>query len=54
MDLLILAVVTLVVLALVIWLIDSAPIGDIRIKWAIKALAVLIALVFVVQRAGLA
>lgn len=54
MTLLILLAVVLIVLCLVIWLVDSAPIGDARIKWAIKALAVLIAVVFVVQRSGLA
>jgi len=52
-SLLIFAVIVLLLLCLAVWLIDTAPIGDATIKWVIKALAVVIAIAAIAQRAGL-
>lgn len=54
MSLLIFAAIVIIVLAIVVWAIDSAPFGDARIKWALKALAALAAVVAVLSRAGVA
>ena len=50
---LILALIVLIVVALAVWLVDTAPIGNPTVKWAIKAVIVIIGLLVIVQRAGL-
>lgn len=53
MTLLIFAFIVLLVTALVCYLINSAPIIDSRFKWCLEAIAVVIAILVIVQRAGL-
>lgn len=53
MSILLFALLLLVVLALVIYAIDLVPLGDGRIKGLIKVIAVIIAALVIVQRAGL-
>lgn len=53
MSLLIFAVIVVILLCLAVWLIDTAPIGDATIKWVLKALAGIIAIAAIAQRAGL-
>ncbi len=50
MSLLILAFVVILVLMLVCWLIQSAPFGDARFKWALQAIAVVIGVLVILQR----
>ena len=52
MTLLLTFLIALVVLALVIYAIDLIPLGDARIKRLIQAVVVLIAALWVAQRAG--
>lgn len=52
MTLLVTLLIALVVLALVIYAIDLIPIGDVRIKRLIQAVVVLLAALWVAQRAG--
>lgn len=52
MSLLIFALVVLVILAMVCWLIQTAPMLDGRLKWVIQAIAVIIAILAIAQRAG--
>lgn len=52
MSLLIFALVVLVILALVCWLIQTAPMFDARLKWVIQVIAVIIAILAIAQRAG--
>jgi len=54
MSLLILIFVVIVVLALVCWLIQSAPMVQNNFKWALQAIAILIAVLVILNRAGLA
>ncbi len=53
MSLLIFAFIVIIVLALVCWLIQSAPFADARLKWIMQAIAVLMAILVICQRAGL-
>ena len=53
MSLLILAFIVVVVVALVCWLISTAPVMDARFKWILQALAVLIGILVILQRSGL-
>jgi hypothetical protein len=53
MPLIILCVVVIVLLILAWMLIDSAPFGDQRLKWVLKALACLVAVLVILQRSGL-
>ena len=53
MSILIFAFIVLVVLALVCWIINSAPMIDARFKWALQAIAILMGVIVIVQRAGL-
>lgn len=52
MSLLITALVVLLILALVVWLVDRSPF-DATIRWCIIAVAVVCAIIVLVQRAGL-
>lgn len=52
MSLLILAFIVVLVLALACWLIQSAPF-DARFRWALQAVAVVIAILVILSRAGL-
>ncbi len=52
MSLLIFILIVLVVLALAIWLVNSAPMFDGNVKWAIQAILVIIGIVAIIQRAG--
>lgn len=52
MSLLITALVVLLILALVVWLVDRSPF-DATIRWCIIAVAVVGAIIVLVQRAGL-
>jgi|GEM_PF-1994086 len=53
MSILILLVIVLVVLALALYLVDLLPIPNNTIKRLIQALCVLIALLFILERAGI-
>ncbi len=53
MNLLILVIIVLVVLALALYLIDLLPIENSTIKRVIQALCVLVALIFILDRAGI-
>lgn len=53
MSILIFALIVLVVLALAIWAIDELALGTPRIRSLIKVLAIVIAAVVIIQRAGL-
>jgi hypothetical protein len=53
MSLLIVCIVVIVLLILVWMLVDSAPFGDQRLKWVLKALACLVAIIVIIQRSGL-
>lgn len=53
MTLFVAIILALIVLALVIYAIDLIPLGDIRIKRLIQAIAVILAAVWVASRAGL-
>lgn len=53
MSLLIFAFIVILVLALVCWLIQSAPVIDARFKWVLQALAVVLAILFILSRTGL-
>lgn len=52
MTLIVTLLIALVVLALVIYAIDLIPIGDVRIKRLIQVVVVLLAALWVAQRAG--
>lgn len=52
MNLLIFAFIVLLVLLLVCWLIQSMPMGDARIKWALQAVAVVIAILAILGKSG--
>ena len=52
MTLLITALVVLLILALVVWLVDRSPF-DATIRWCIIAVAVVVAIIVLVQRSGL-
>jgi len=54
MNILILAFIVLIVAALVCWLIQSAPMISPNFKWALQAIAILIAVLVILHRAGLA
>lgn len=53
MSLLIFAFIVILVLLLALWLIDTAPLGDARLKWVLKAIAVVIAILAIIGRSGL-
>lgn len=53
MSILIFALLVLVVLAMVIYAVDLVPLGDGRLKGLIKVIAVIIAALVIVQRAGI-
>lgn len=53
MSLIILCVVVVILLILAWLLIDSAPFGEPRLKWVLKALACLLAIIVILQRSGL-
>jgi len=52
MTLLLTFLIALVVLALILYAIDMIPLGDVRIKRLIQAVIVLLAALWVAQRAG--
>lgn len=52
MSVLIVCLVVLVVLALVLYLIQTAPV-DARLKWLIQAICVIIAILVIISRVGL-
>lgn len=52
MSLIFAVVIALIVLALVLYAIDLIPMGDVRIKRIIQALIVILAALWVAQRAG--
>ncbi len=52
MTLLVTILIALVVLALILYAIDMIPLGDVRIKRLIQAVVVLLAALWVAQRAG--
>lgn len=54
MSLLIFALIVILVLALALYAIDLIPLGDTRIKRIVQALAVVIAALVILSRAGLA
>ncbi len=51
-SLLVFAIVCILILALCLWLIRSAPFADPTIKWILQALVVLIAILVIANRAG--
>ena len=51
MSILIFAFIVILVLALACWLIQSAPMLDARFKWALQAIAVVMAILVILQRA---
>lgn len=53
MSVLIFAFLVILVLVLIWMLVDSAPMGDVRLKWALKAIACVVAILLICQRAGL-
>lgn len=53
MSILVLAFIVLLVVALVCWLISTAPMIDARFKWVLQALAVAIGILVILQRSGL-
>jgi hypothetical protein len=53
MSILILIIVVLVVLALALYVVDLLPISNSTIKRLIQALIVLVALLFILERAGI-
>ena len=53
MNLLIFAIIVLIVLALLIWAVDMIPMDN-RLSLAVKVLLVLVAVLVIVNRAGLA
>jgi hypothetical protein len=53
MSLLIVIIIVLVVLALALYLVDLLPIPDNTIKRIIQALCVLVAILFILDRAGI-
>ena len=53
MSILIFAFIVIILLALVCWLIQSAPFADGRLKWIMQAIAVVIAILLICQRTGL-
>lgn len=53
MSLLIFAFIVIVILALVVWLIQSAPMFDQNIRWILQALAVVAAILAILMKAGL-
>lgn len=52
MSLFVAIAVAVILLVLVWWLVDSAPFGDVRLKWVLKVLAVLGVIVFIASRMG--
>lgn len=52
MSLLIFAFVVVLILALVCWLIQTAPMLDQRFKWVLQAIAVVITILVIAQKAG--
>ena len=46
----ILIFVVILILALACWLIQSAPVVDARFKWALQAIAVVLAIVVILER----
>jgi len=52
MTLLLTLLIALVVLVLILYAIDMIPLGDVRIKRLIQAVVVLLAALWVAQRAG--
>lgn len=52
MSLLIFAFIVILILALVCWLIQTAPMFDARFKWVLQAIAVVIAILVIAQRSG--
>lgn len=53
MSLLIFAFICLLVLMLVCWLIQSMPMGDPRIKWALQAIAVVLVILLILNKSGM-
>ena len=54
MSILIFAFVVILITALVCWIINTAPIISPNFKWALQAIAVIIAVLVIVQRSGIA
>lgn len=52
MSLLIFALIVLVIVGVVCWLVQRAPMFDAGIKWAVQAVAVIIGLAVIAQKAG--
>ena len=52
MSLLIFAFVVILILCLVWWIVQSMPMGDARLKWALQAIAAIIAVLAIANRAG--
>lgn len=52
MSILLVIAIAIVLLILVWVLVVSAPFGDARLKWVLKALAVIAAILFIAHRAG--
>jgi len=52
MSILIFAFVVILILALLCWLIQSAPMLDARFKWVLQAIAVVIAILVIAERSG--
>jgi hypothetical protein len=53
MSILIFALIVLLILAMAIYAVDLAPIGDGRVKGFAKIILVVIAILVIVQRAGI-
>lgn len=51
MSLLITLVIFLIILALVVWLVQTSPLPE-PFRWAVMALVVLIGILFLVQKTG--
>lgn len=53
MSILLVIAVAIILLILCWVLIDSAPFGDVRLRWCLKAIAVVAAILVIASRAGL-
>lgn len=53
MSLLIFAFIVILVLALACWLISTAPVLDARFKWTLQAIAVVLAILLILNKSGM-